>query len=274
MVNDSESLFIAEPGVVPSVPPVGGALVYQQGSETRIMWPDGRDESWASISKLAQRAARWKRVARKHFQPRVDFKKAAKALLVVEQALYEIAHPDFAYQMAKERAQVALDAIQPMALAHNPGLGEKRWPLHILHMDLTSLHLRGDQPHWAMYRIAQSLGQSMLQAPNYMTAIMQTGKPEGPRFEVTLRQLGKGKTAHELREEAEAKVKALEGELAASAPVKELCEYLEDCGEKGEWAAEEIRTWLEWRANGQACVAAREVPGAQPTKGGGDADCG
>lgn len=51
----ASNLFIAEPGLVPTVPPVGGVLLYVRDGQPRIYWPDGRDEPW-EIMPIARRA--------------------------------------------------------------------------------------------------------------------------------------------------------------------------------------------------------------------------
>jgi hypothetical protein len=144
--------------------------------------------------------------------------RTALALKVAEQALHEVvenAKVGDVYVDAMTRIKIALEAIQPLAMAYNDEVAEKRSPLTILHMDLNSIHMHGSMPHWAMNKIATSLAESMLEAPNYMTATIVTGKADGPRFEMLLRQIGKGKTCHELRLEAEKRTEEAERRLDA-----------------------------------------------------------
>lgn len=136
----------------------------------------------------------------------------AKVLRMVEGFLWSIA--EHRPHDAGPPARLALDAIQPWAIAYNRKADwDSRAPLLKLLAEVDeerrtqSAELVGKFPHWAMYMIGESLAATMSEPPNYMTATMVIGKGDGKRFEVTCRQLGKGKTAHDLRCEAEEKIR-------------------------------------------------------------------
>ena len=124
-------------------------------------------------------------------------------------------------------AHLALDLVQPAAWAWNPKLVGQRLSLVELVAEAGGASMSVRSPGWALEAIAQSLADMMRDAPNYVTATAtlpgrRDKRAEGERFEVVLRRIGKGKTAHELRQEAEARadiletqVRALEVELAA-----------------------------------------------------------
>jgi len=160
------------------------------------------------------KAKLWKRVAKKYFRSRLEIKHTAQSLKVAERGIRELVKDPHPGQNVEGRLRIALDAIQPLACAYNDDLAEELHPLHVEYLDATSARFRGEMPHWAMKRLAQSLAQSMMEAPNYQTCTLETGQTDGPRFEMVLRQIGKGRTAHELREEAEKEQDAARALLA------------------------------------------------------------